>query len=105
MSSLASDKGENIEGLENEPKGPIIKTAVPGPKSQEMYSDLNKLVNAGAVTFFADYEKSTGNYIADADGNMLLDVYMQIASLPLGYNHPAFKRVIQDPKNQVNMEK
>ena len=51
--------------------------------------------------FFADYEKSTGNYIVDADGNSLLDIYMQVASLPLGYNHPAFKRVLQDPLYQV----
>jgi len=51
--------------------------------------------------FFADYEKSFGNYIADSDGNLLLDVYMQIASLPLGYNHPDISKVIQDPKNHV----
>jgi 4-aminobutyrate aminotransferase/(S)-3-amino-2-methylpropionate transaminase len=53
------------------------------------------------VMFFADYEKSTGNYIVDADGNSLLDIYMQVASLPIGYNHPAFKRVLQDPLYQV----
>ena len=51
--------------------------------------------------FFADYEKSTGNYIVDADGNSLLDIYMQVASLPIGYNHPAFKRVLKDPLYQV----
>ena len=51
--------------------------------------------------FFADYAKSHGNYIADADGNVLLDVYMQVASLPIGYNHPAYKRVLQDPLYQV----
>jgi hypothetical protein len=26
---------------------------------------------------------------------------MQVASLPIGYNHPAFKRVLQDPLYQV----
>ena len=51
--------------------------------------------------FFADYAKSHGNYIADADGNVLLDVYMQVASLPIGYNHPAYKRVLEDPLYQV----
>ena len=53
------------------------------------------------MAFFTDYAKSNGNYIVDADGNTLLDVYMQIASIPLGYNHPALKKVIEDPSNHV----
>ena len=54
---------------------------------------------AGSVSFFADYEKSEGNYIVDADGNVMLDIYMQVASSPMGYNHPAIKRVLQDPSS------
>ena len=73
----------------DEPSGPTINGPVPGATSTKIREELNKVFDAKAAYFVADYYNSVGNYIADADGNKLLDVYAQIASIPLGYNNPA----------------
>ncbi|TPX52698.1 4-aminobutyrate---2-oxoglutarate transaminase [Synchytrium endobioticum] len=49
---------------------------------------LDKYQDSRAAYFAFDIENSIGNYIADADGNKLLDVYAQIASIAIGYNNP-----------------
>lgn len=83
-----------------EPDGPhIVTKELPGPKHQQLKNDLNAIQLASGVMLFVDYEKSVGNYIYDVDGNVFLDVYSQISSIPLGYNHPALVQAAQDPKN------
>jgi len=75
-----------------------IKTEVPGPVSRQLMSThALQGGSGGAVTFLADYQASSGCYIVDADGNRLLDMFSQIASLPLGYNHPALHCAHSDP--------
>ncbi|XP_029663736.1 4-aminobutyrate aminotransferase, mitochondrial-like [Formica exsecta] len=86
--------------VSREPEGPVIMTEIPGPRSRSLLQELNAIQQASSVQFFADYEKSSGNYIMDVDGNALLDVYMQISSMPLGYNHPAMLEALADPVNQ-----
>ncbi|XP_078611984.1 4-aminobutyrate aminotransferase, mitochondrial-like [Branchiostoma floridae x Branchiostoma japonicum] len=79
--------------------GPHVVTQVPGPRSKMLLKSLDNIQNTEAVQFFCDFKKSRGNWLVDADGNRLLDVYMQIASLPLGYNHPAVVSALTDENN------
>lgn len=83
-----------------EPSEPrILTTDIPGPKGLALKSDLGSLQLSSGIQLFIDYEKSIGNYIVDVDGNVYLDVYSQISSIPLGYNHPKLVKVAQDPSN------
>jgi 4-aminobutyrate aminotransferase/(S)-3-amino-2-methylpropionate transaminase len=60
----------------DEPAGPIVKTAIPGPESQKAIAELDKVFDTRSLNMLANYQKSFGNYIADPDGNVLLDVYV-----------------------------
>nr|XP_006819195.1 PREDICTED: 4-aminobutyrate aminotransferase, mitochondrial-like [Saccoglossus kowalevskii] len=77
-----------------------MKTTVPGPRSKELLGKFENITkNVEHVLFFGNYKKSKGNYLVDADGNRMLDVFTQVASVPIGYNHPALVEAIQDPGN------
>lgn len=68
-------------------------------RNKSKTSDLSILQNAQAVQLFVNYDKSIGNYLVDADGNVLLDVYTQISSMPLGYNHPEMIKAFKEDHN------
>jgi len=71
-----------------EPTGPQMKTKVPGPKSEQLLKEMDKYQDSRTQHFFVDYSKSKGNYLVDADGNVLLDILASIASHAIGYNNP-----------------
>lgn len=73
----------------DEPTAPTVKVAFPGPATTAARESLGEVFDNRPVIFVADYDKSTGNYITDVDGNTYLDLFGQIASCPLGYNNPA----------------
>uniref|UniRef100_A0A8C4Q189 Uncharacterized protein n=2 Tax=Eptatretus burgeri TaxID=7764 RepID=A0A8C4Q189_EPTBU len=66
---------------------PLMKTTVPGPKSQALKREFNAIQHADAVKFFCDFSASRGNYLVDADGNRMMDLLTQISSIPLGTIH------------------
>jgi 4-aminobutyrate aminotransferase/(S)-3-amino-2-methylpropionate transaminase len=77
--------------------------AFPGVQSQQFIKSLNKqgADYGGSLEAGLDYELSEGNYCVDNDGNRMLDTFMQIASLPLGYNHPDLRKLLGDSKFQA----
>lgn len=74
--------------IPGEPERISLKTAFPGPRSEELRKRHGAVQDARTVHVYQDAKKSLGNYLVDVDGNVVLDVYGHIACLPVGYNHP-----------------
>jgi len=81
----------------DEPKAPRVMTAIPGPKSKKAIIELDKVFDTRSLNMLANYQNSFGNYLADLDGNVLLDVYAQIASIPVGYSNPNLLHAAMSP--------
>ncbi|KAF4981557.1 hypothetical protein FZEAL_2666 [Fusarium zealandicum] len=75
-----------------------VTTEIPGPVSKASAKRLDTIFDARAVHFVVDYNKSQGNYIVDVDGNKYLDVYAQIASIPVGYNNQTLIEAAKSPE-------
>ncbi|MCC6899990.1 MAG: aminotransferase class III-fold pyridoxal phosphate-dependent enzyme [Polyangiaceae bacterium] len=71
-----------------EPARSSVKSAVPGPRSEELRARHQRYQDARTVHVYQDARRSVGNYLVDVDGNELLDLYGHIACVPIGYNHP-----------------
>ncbi|KAF6015888.1 hypothetical protein HII12_000451 [Brettanomyces bruxellensis] len=82
-----------------EPDAPkVVTKTIPGPKGAAAIKSLSEVFDTRCLTFLADYSKSCGNFIVDADGNVLLDAYCQIASIAMGYNNPNLIKVAKSEK-------
>jgi len=104
-SSLISKRYQQSISVQKTPyeyEGPCVQTPVPGPNSLLHKDELNDVLSTLQVTLYCDFEKSFGNYLVDADGNVILDLFQQISSLPLGYNHPAHVQLAQSPAFQTS---
>lgn len=73
----------------------MVTDSFPGPRVRELQEQMSRVQESSSVVMFADYDRSHGNFIVDADGNRFLDVFGQISSIPLGYNHPDLLRAMK----------
>ncbi|EDP55325.1 4-aminobutyrate transaminase [Aspergillus fumigatus] len=81
----------------SEPPAPSIQTAIPGASTNAIKRELDVVFDARTTQMVIDYDKSYGNYLVDIDGNRFLDVYAQIASIPVGYNNATLIEAAQSP--------
>jgi 4-aminobutyrate aminotransferase/(S)-3-amino-2-methylpropionate transaminase len=83
--------------IPDEPAQPSVHTVtVPGPASHAASAAIDRIQDARTHQLVVDYAKSKGNYLVDADGNIMLDVFAQIASIALGYNVPEMLSLGED---------
>ncbi len=72
-------------------------TPTPRIRADQAHATLKQYLIADGFPIVFDYDRSHGAWVVDAqDGREYLDCYGFFASLPLGFNHPAFLR----PENQ-----
>lgn len=78
-----------------------LKTKIPGPKSLRILSRLKQKNGGWSISYpFVYSAKGKGAYCEDIDGNVFLDFASQIASNPLGYNHPEMLEVLKAYKRR-----
>jgi 4-aminobutyrate aminotransferase/(S)-3-amino-2-methylpropionate transaminase len=72
-----------------EPAGPVLNSKILGPESISLLKQYAAVSQDNLnVKIFTDYKHSIGNYLCDADSNLILDLVCQDGSSAIGYNHP-----------------
>ncbi|KAK5789270.1 hypothetical protein VI817_008394 [Penicillium citrinum] len=97
LSSTARLRAAEKPYFPNEPSAPSLSTAIPGPKNKAAAAELDEVFDVRSLNMLTDYQQSIGNYIADLDGNKLLDVYAQIASIPVAQSDEMITSLINRP--------
>jgi 4-aminobutyrate aminotransferase len=80
------------------PKRPEIRTALPGPKGQQIVAADAEWVNPSypRPNFKLVAERGEGVWVTDVDGNLFLDCNAGVAVCSTGHCHPEIVRAIQD---------
>ncbi|HYQ86999.1 MAG TPA: aspartate aminotransferase family protein [Bacteroidota bacterium] len=88
-------------------KKALIRTAVPGPKSKEIFDSEQRYISPGIQTIATlsqlAMEKGEGCIVEDVDGNRYIDFFAGVAVASLGYSHPRYVRAIQDQVARIHV--
>lgn len=92
---------------ENKPKNALIKSAVPGPKSREIFNSEQQFISPGLQTIATAsgivVEKGEGCIIEDIDGNRYIDFFAGVGVASLGYNHPAYVKMMNQQLSKIHV--
>ncbi|HUO03884.1 MAG TPA: aspartate aminotransferase family protein [Candidatus Binataceae bacterium] len=81
-------------------KLPSIKTAIPGPKSREIFDTEQRHIAPGRqrISLLAGiaFDHGEGATLVDADGNRYVDFFAGVAVAALGHAHPALAKALGD---------
>ena len=85
------------------PKRPEIKTALPGPKGQEIVAADQQFVTPSypRPSFKLVASRASGVWVTDVDGNIFLDCNAGVAVCSTGHCHPEVVRAIQEQAAQL----
>ncbi len=85
------------------PQRPEIKTALPGPKGQEIIDADAQYVTPSypRPSFKLVAERATGVWVTDVDGNVFLDCNAGVAVCSTGHCHPEIVKTIQEQAAQL----
>jgi len=80
-------------------KNPVIKTAIPGPKSKKYFELNEKYVPKAIYNVIPTFTKrAEGAVIEDCDGNIFIDLGAGISVVNIGYSNP---EVVEAVKKQA----
>lgn len=86
---------------------PLLRTAIPGPKSTELRKKEDLLSAPGLQRFALMagicVESASGSLIRDVDGNEFLDIIGGIGVNGLGHSHPKWVQALQQQLNKISV--
>jgi 4-aminobutyrate aminotransferase-like enzyme len=86
---------------------PLLKTAIPGPRSQELRKREDEHLAPGLQNFALlagiAVKEARGSAVTDADGNVLIDIIGGIGVNALGHCHPEFVQAVHNQVEKVSV--
>jgi len=96
-----------IEISQPQNQRPVLKTAVPGPKSRALREKEDRYLAPGLQGFalmagiVADHAR--GNLVTDVDGNSFIDIIGGIGVNGLGHSHPSYVSALKDQVEKISV--